>query len=166
MKYGVILISLILGLSACTNNKAQLEQKNIQLVKNYIKAVENLDYDAMSNYLDDDYIGMGPSYGDSINKTDAVDNWSWSSNNLYEKIKYDRSRFAAVTIPDGDNAGNWVANWAELTITYKDDFGEAIIWANTNYMIKNNKIIRSFTFYNEADVLRQIGYKIVPDGDF
>jgi hypothetical protein len=43
--------------------------------------------------------------------------------------------------------------------------GEATIWANTNYLVKNGKIVRSLTFYNEADVLRQIGYKIVPDGD-
>jgi hypothetical protein len=35
------------------------------------------------------------------------------------------------------------------------------IWANTNYLIENGKIIRSITFYNEADALRQLGYKIV-----
>lgn len=165
MKYGVILIALMIGFSACTNKTTQPDQENIQLVKNYIKAVEHLDFEAMAAYLDDDYLGMGPSYGDSINKTDAVANWSWSVEYLYEKIKYDRSRFAAVTIPDGDNAGHWVANWAELTITYKDGIGEATIWANTNYLVKNGKIVRSLTFYNEADVLRQIGYKIVPGED-
>ena len=163
MKHIIIIITLIVSLSACINKTKQIDQEHIQLVKNYVKAVEQLDFEAMASYLDDDYLGIGPSYGDSINKTNAVANWSWSVDYLYEKIKYNRSRYAAVTIPDGDNAGHWVANWAELTITYKDGLGEATILANTNYLIENGKIIRSLTFYNEADVLRQIGYQIVAE---
>jgi len=165
MKYVIILFTLIVSFSACTNKTEKLNQENIQLVKNYIQAVEELDFEAMASYLDDDYLGMGPSYGDSIDKIIAVANWSWSVENLYEQIKYNRSRYAAVTIPDGDNAGHWVANWAELTIIYKNGVGEATVWANTNYLVKNGKIVRSLTFYNEADVLRQIGYRIIPKED-
>jgi hypothetical protein len=104
---------------------------------------------------------MGPSYGDSIGKLEAVANWQWSVENLYEKIQYTRSKFAAVTIPDGDNKGEWVANWAEMNITFKDGAGSVTVWANSNYLIENGKIKRSITFYNEADVLRQLGYIII-----
>ena len=139
-----------------------MQDENISLVKSYVKAVEDLDFKAMGNFLADDYLGIGPSYGDSIYKVQAVENWKSNIENLYEKIQYTRSKFAAVTIPDGENKGEWVANWAELNIVYKNGRGAVTILANTNYLIVNGKISRSITFYNEADALRQLGYKIVP----
>jgi hypothetical protein len=155
---------LVTGLFACTSGTDKKKQENVELVKSYVAAVENLDFEAMGNYLDVNYLGMGPSYGDSIGKMDAVENWKWCVENLYEKITYSRSRFAAVTIPDGDNKGEWVSNWAELSIVFKNNDRKVMIWANTNYLIENGKIKRSFTFYNEADVLKQLGFVVVLPG--
>lgn len=162
MKNLIILAVLAIGFAACAPNNAKQQADNIELVKSYITAVENLDFESMGNYLDVNYLGMGPSFGDSIGKLEAVENWKWCVDNLYEKIKYNRSRFAAVTIPDGDNKGEWVANWAEMNITFKDSMGSVTVWANTNYLIENGKIKRSLTFYNEADVLRQMDFVMVP----
>lgn len=156
------MVGISTGLAGCTSNTEKLQNDNIKLVTSYVKAVENLDYEAMENFLDDNYLGLGPSYGDSITKNEAIANWKWNVENLYESIHYDRSRLAAVTIPDGEGKGEWVANWAELTIVYKNGVGSVTIWANTDYMIKNGKIVRSLTFYNEADALRQLGYTFLP----
>jgi hypothetical protein len=161
MKNLIIIAALVIGLTACNSNIEKKQAENIELVKSYVAAVENLDFESMGNYLDVNYLGMGPSYGDSIGKLEAVANWQWSVENLYEKIQYTRSKFAAVTIPDGDNKGEWVANWAEMNITFKDGVGSVTVWANSNYLIENGKIKRSITFYNEADVLRQLGYIII-----
>jgi hypothetical protein len=165
MKNLIILLGICIGLSACTSNTEKIQNENINLVKSYVKAVEELDFEAMENFLADNYLGMGPSYGDTIAKNEAIENWRWNVENLYEKIHYTRSRFAAVTIPDGENKGEWVANWAELNIVYKNGIGSVTLWANTNYLIENGKIVRSLTFYNEADALRQLGYKMVPSDD-
>ena len=162
MKNLILLTVMSICLLACTSTEEKNNSENIDLVKSYIQAVEELDFESMDNFLDDNYLGIGPSYGDSIGKIEAIANWKYNVNTLYEAIHYNRSRFAAVSIPDGDNKGEWVANWAELNIVYKDGMGSVTIWANTNYMIENGKIARSITFYNEADALRQLGYKIVP----
>jgi hypothetical protein len=154
MKNLILLVAISICLFACTSTS----QKNIEIVKSYVKSVENMDYNSMETFLADDYLGLGPSYGDSINKADAVEYWKMNVSNLYEKIQYNRSRYASVTIPDGESKGEWVANWAELNIVYKNGMGSATIWANTNYLIENGKIKRSLTFYNEADVLRQLGF--------
>jgi hypothetical protein len=164
MKKLILFAVISICFCACTSPAGKKDSENIDLVKNYVKSVEDLDFDAMGKFLDESYIGMGPSYGDTINKAQAIENWKANVNNLYEKIHYNRSRFAAVTIPDGENKGEWVANWAELNIVYKNGQGSVTIWANSNYLINNGKITRSFTFYNEADALRQLGYKIVPPG--
>ncbi|HNS18597.1 MAG TPA: hypothetical protein PKH94_02975 [Bacteroidales bacterium] len=162
----LVLCGLIsICLAACTSTTEKKHAENIDIVKSYVQSVEEMDFNAMDEFLADDYLGMGPSYGDSIRKKEAVENWKENVTNLYEKIHYNRSRFAAVTIPEGDNKGEWVANWAELNIVYKNDRGSVTILANTNYLLENGKIAKSLTFYNEADALRQLGYAIVSPGD-
>jgi hypothetical protein len=154
------LILLAASVFACQGDP---HKANIEVVKKYVEAVESLDYNAMDNLLGDNYEGYGPSAGDTIRKEGAVTSWKKNVEDLYENIEYSRSQFAGVTIPDGPNQGDWVANWAELKIDYQD--GEsATIWVNTNYQIKNGKIVKTFTFYNEADVLEQLGYVFInPD---
>ena len=165
MKNVILLAFVSICLVACTSSTEKKQNENIDLVKNYIKSVEELDFDSMGKFLDENYLGMGPSYGDSINKNQAVENWKSNVEDLYESIHYNRSRFASVTIPDGESKGDWVANWAELSIVYKNGKGSATIWANTNYLIQDGKILKSLTFYNEADAMRQLGYTMVPPSE-
>ena len=154
-----ILLSLLLTMG-CTSQSKNSE-KNIALIEEYVEAVETMDFDAMESYLADDYLGIGPSYGDSIRKDQAIQNWKYNVENLYEKIDYEMSRNVAVTLTTGDNQGEWVSNWAQLHIVYKDNRGAITIWANSTYQIENGKIIKSFTFYNEADAMRQLGYVFI-----
>lgn len=135
-------------------------QENIKLVNDYIQSVENLEFDAMSQLLADDYVGIGPSIADSTTKKNAISSWKQNAKSLYEKIAYKESRTLAVVIPDGDNKGEWVTNWAKVKIDYQDGKSVTIL-ANTVYMIENGKIKKSYTFYNEADALEQLGYHFI-----
>lgn len=158
----VLLISIFF--SGCSNYQQNTEQ-NVLLIEKYVNAVETENYEVMSNLLDDNYIGLGPSFNDSIGKVEALSNWKTNIEELYDKIEYQRSRNVAITITSGENQGHWVSSWAQLKITYKGDVGSVTIWANTIYQIENNKIIRSSTFYNEADALRQLGYVFINPND-
>jgi hypothetical protein len=147
---------LMLGFfSACTVNNTG---ENIASIEKYVSAVESKDYSTMEALLADNYKGYGPSHSDSTDKIDALAAWKYNIENLYDSISYERSQVVGVTIPSGSNKGNWVTNWAELKITYKDGSGPVTIWANSNYKIENGKIVKSYTVYNEADVLKQLGY--------
>lgn len=147
-------------LVACSSTDRNSEE-NVKLVTNYVQAVENLDYNAMDDILDESYIGIGPSKGDSINKENAIKNWKQNVENLYEKISYSKNRNIAVSTPEGE----WVSNWADLTITYKGSGEQVSILSNTIYQIENGKIVKSITFYNEADVLEQLGYVFINPDD-
>jgi hypothetical protein len=164
MKKLIIFFVISISLVACTSSSTneQKDKENLEIVSKYVKAVETMDFAAMENYLAGDYEGYGPSFGDTIYKKQAIENWKSNVENLYESIHYNREKMAPVTIADGNNKGEWVSFWAELKIIYKNDGGEVTIWANSDYLVENGKIKRSFTFYNEADALRQLGYKIVP----
>lgn len=160
MKHAFLILLVPIVFACGTKN----HDANIATVKQYVKAVENLDYTVMEDLLADNYQGYGPSVGDTISKIAAVQSWKENVEDLYEKIEYQRSQYAGVTIAEGPNKGDWVATWAELKIDYKDGNG-VTIWANSNYLVENGKIIKSITFYNEADVLEQLGYVFINPND-
>jgi len=157
----LLLLPFLMGCSS----QGDHSEENLALIEKYVQAVENLDHNTMESLLDENYLGLGPSYGDSIGKVQAVENWKMNVDNLYEKIDYTRSRNAAIIITSGENQGEWVSNWAELFITYKGDKGTVAIWANSIYQIENDKIVKSYTFYNEADALEQLGYVFINPSD-
>jgi len=160
MKHLLFLLVILLTTISCTDQNKHADE-NIALIEKYIQAVQNLDYTIMEDLLADNYMGYGPSHDDSVNKDMAISNWKDNVENLYESVTYDKSRNLASFVPNGENAGEWVSNWAELTIIYKDDMATVTLYTNTIYKIENNKIVKSYSFYNEADVLEQLGYVFI-----
>jgi len=123
-----------------------------------MEAVQNKDVATMDSLLADNYIGYGPSVGDSINKTGALENFKVNAEYLYESFEYTRHKELAVSVPEGETKGDWILNWAYLTIKFKDGRGPVNLWVNAVYRVEDGKIVHSRTFYNEADALRQLGY--------
>jgi len=164
MKSLIIVLLTSVFLIGCNISQKNTE-KNALLIEEYVKAVETENYSLMSSLLDDNYMGYGPSINDSLTKVEALANWRANSDQLYEKINYQESRNIGINITTGKNQGEWVSTWAQLEITYKGERGSVVIWANTIYLIENSKILKSYTFYNEADVLKQLGYVFINPND-
>ena len=162
MKILPLPLILLITLAACTGSQqGEIEKENIAVIEKYIQAVQSKDTQTMSDLLADDYIGYGPSFSDTTNKVQAIANWEDVAKNLYEKIEYTRTVNIAAKVTDGPHPGNFVSDWASLKITYKDGRGPVFLNMNAVYRIENGKITMSRTFYNEADVLRQLGYDYV-----
>jgi len=162
MKQLIVLLIISITLFACTSSADQKEKANLAIAQKYMQAVESKNVAIMDSLLADNYIGYGPSIGDSTNKEQAILSWNYNAENLYESIKYTRHKELAVTVKEGEAVGDWVLNWALLTIKYKAGSVPVQLWVNVVYRIENGKIVQSRTFYNEADVLRQLHYMITP----
>ena len=162
MKQLILLATISISLFACTSSAEKKEKENLAIAKKYMMAVETKNVEVMDSLLADNYIGYGPSVGDSINKEDALLNFKDNAENLYDSFKYTRHKEIAVTVKEGEAMGDWVLNWAYLTIKYKVGDVPVNLWVNVVYRIENGKIVHSRTFYNEADVLRQLRYSINP----
>ena len=134
------------------------DKANVELIERYVQAVQDVDIETMAGILDDNYVGLGPSMNDSIGKEMVLANWKNLGENYYESVVYKKSRMSTTDITYGDNQGEWVSNWALMSVVFKEDHQSVTIWANSVYQIKNNKIFKSYTFYNEADALEQLGY--------
>lgn len=152
--------TLLIG---CDSSKAVQEQ-NVKLIESYIQAVENKDYDTMESLLAENYVGIGPSVSDTTTKKLALEAWKINSSELYESIKYTKSRVFPISVAGGDYPGEWVSNFALLDINYKN--GKSVnLLTNTSYKIEGGKIVNSFTFYNEADALEQLDYVFIDLND-
>jgi hypothetical protein len=162
MKQLFVFIVLSISLLCCTSPAEKKEKANLAIAEKYMRAVETRNVALMDSLLADNYIGYGPSVGDSVNKEEAISGWKDNIENLYESIEYTRSKELAVTVKEGEAIGDWVLNWAFLTIKYKVGTNPVHLWVNVVYRIENGKIVQSRTFYNEADVLRQLHYTIDP----
>jgi ketosteroid isomerase-like protein len=162
MKQLIVLAIISLSICACTSSADKKEKANLAIAQKYMEAVETMDVALMDSLLADNYTGYGPSVGDSTNKEQAILNFKDNTENLYESIKYTRHKELAVTVTEGEALGDWVLNWAYLTIKYKVGDVPVNLWVNIVYRIENGKIVHSRTFYNEADVLRQLRYSIKP----
>ncbi len=160
MKKLIFLSALIIGLLSCSSADDKKESENLALAQKYMEAVQNMDAATMESLLADNYMGYGPSVGDSVSKEVAVWNFKYNAENLYESFEYTRHKEIAVTVKEGEAVGDWVLNWAYLTIKYKDGRGPINLWVNIVYRFEDGKIVHSRTFYNEADALRQLGYTI------
>lgn len=161
MKQIILIAIACIGLSSCTSSADKKEKENLAVARKYMEAVENKNLTTMDSLLAENYMGYGPSITDSINKEGAILNWKYLVENEYESFKYTRHKELAATVTEGDAKGDWVLNWAYLTIKFKNGGGPVNVWVNVVYRIEDGKIVHSRTFYNEADVMRQLGYSLV-----
>ena len=160
MKLLISLVGITFLFTGCSNQNEQdkIGKENIAVIEKYIQAVQAKDIQTMTDLLADNYVGYGPSFADSTNKEQAIASWKDVAENLYDKIEYTRTVNIAATVEDGPHPGNFVSDWASLKIMYKDGRGPVFLNMNAIYRIENGKITLSRTFYNEADVLTQLGY--------
>ncbi|MEP2025394.1 MAG: hypothetical protein ABJH98_09770 [Reichenbachiella sp.] len=160
----ISILALAVGFLMGCDSSSATQEANIKLIESYISSVENNDYDTMESLLADNYVGIGPSVSDTTTKELALAAWKVNSEELYESIKYTKSRVFPITVAGGDYPGEWVSNFALLSVNYKN--GKSVeLLANTSYKIENGKIINSFTFYNEADALEQLDYVFIDLND-
>jgi Domain of unknown function (DUF4440) len=138
-------------------------EENLALINKYFTAIQNHDTAAMSSLMAENYKGYGPSIGDSAGKSEILENWKYNFDHYYASITYTRYQNIASTISENNDAepGDWVSNWSYCSVKYKDGRGPIYLWINSVYKIENGKILKSRVFYNEADWLRQLGYRFI-----
>jgi limonene-1,2-epoxide hydrolase len=165
MKQFLFILLFFVTVSSCTSSTKEQTNASVAVVEKYKAAIQSKNYAAMDSLLADNYMGYGPSTIDSTNKAGALENWKNNAENLYESIEFSQVQNLPVVIEEnteGMAAGNWVSSWSLATIKYKDGRGPVQLWVNVEYKIENGKIVYTRTFYDEADVLRQLNYSIEP----
>lgn len=138
-------------------------ENNKAVVTQYTDAIVKGDTSAIGNFLSDTYRGFGPGLNDSTDRAKEIKEWGSNWKNDFASIDFNRATIQAFTIPEGDKyPGDWVSDWALITVTYKNGFKPFSFWFNGVYSVKDGKIQASRSFWNQNDYFTQQGFTVTP----
>ncbi len=167
----LILVILLFIISACTKPAPppltpavdSVGDKNKALIAQYTEVVVKGDTLAMSAFLADNFKGYGPLLNDSTDRAQEISIWSRSWKNEFSSIDFKRAGMIAFTNPaNGPYPGDWISDWALITVNYKNGYKTFTFWWHAVSRIKDGKIELTRTFYNQNDFFTQQGFTVTP----
>jgi hypothetical protein len=171
MKKLFFVATLCIVIAACTKPAPpppapvidSVGENNKALIARYTDVAVKGDTTTMSSFLTDNFKGFGPGLNDSTDHAIEISNWARSWRNEFSSIDFKRAGSIAFTNPaDGNYPGDWVADWAVITVNYKDGKKPVTFWWHGVFRIKDGKIELSRTFYNVNDFFTQQGFTVTP----
>ncbi len=167
----LILVVLLFIIAACTKPAPpppptpvdSVGESNKALVQQYTDAIVKGDTASLGSFLADNYKGYGPGLNDSTDRAKEIANWARIWREEFASIDYNRAGIIAFTVAaDGKFPGDWVSEWAVITVNYKNGNSPVKFWLNSVSRVKNGKIELSRSFYNVNDFFMQHGFKVTP----
>lgn len=168
MKMQIIptVLAALIGLAACTKPAPVVDtigEQNKLVVQNYTDAVVKGDTSAIEGFLAGTYMAYGPALNDSTDRQQDIAEWKKNWREAWSSVDFDRAGTIAFTVPaDGRFPGDWVSDWAKITVNYKNGSPSVTFWWNAVYLIKDGKIQIVRVFYDLNDILVQQGFKVTP----
>ncbi|SDB19931.1 hypothetical protein SAMN03097699_0056 [Flavobacteriaceae bacterium MAR_2010_188] len=145
---------------------ATLEFENsesaLQLVKNYIDALEHGDVAKMTAQLSDNavIIGLGGTL-DTLSVAQHKEYYINSTKNFNHS--FSGLIFLPIKVNESDLVkGEWVLNWGTNTVTAKDSGEKIIIPFHVANLVEGGKIVMTRYYYDMLNLLENQGYKITP----
>ncbi|SDE78612.1 hypothetical protein SAMN05421636_107250 [Pricia antarctica] len=131
----------------------------LELVQNYVKALQEGDVNTMNAQLADNAMVYGLGGGmDSLNVVEHKAYYLNSTSNYNHVITQDL--YLPVKVTKNWNEGEWVLAWGTNTITNKKTGKTTTIPYHTANLIQNGKVIMIRYFYDVLNVLKTQGYPI------
>ena len=138
-------------------------ESNKALVQQYTDAAVKGDTVSMASFLADNYKGFGPGLNDSTDRAKNTASWSKNWREEFASIDFNRAGMIAFSVPaDGKFPGDWVAEWAFITVNYKNGNTPFKFWWHGVSRVTNGKIDLSRSFYNVNDFYDQHGFTVTP----
>jgi ketosteroid isomerase-like protein len=136
-------------------------ETSLQLVQNYVQALQEGDVDKMNAQLDEKVVilGLGGSL-DSLTIADHKDYYTTSTSQNTHAISQDL--YLPVKVENNWNEGEWVLSWGTNTITNKESGNKFDIPYHIVSMVENGKIVYMRYFYDMLNVVSKQGYTITP----
>ena len=164
--YVLILVGSTLALACGQTSDPVIINKNaaedIALVRGYQDAIFSGDFDRAADYLHDSLLVSGPQYAIQKNKIEELEAWQFISENQ-ENIELVNPVFASIeVIPEIPTRGVWVFTWGDYKADDLKYGGEVTFPYHIAYRIVSGKIDYMGVYYNELDLLGQLGFQFLP----
>ncbi|HEU5292390.1 MAG TPA: nuclear transport factor 2 family protein, partial [Cyclobacteriaceae bacterium] len=127
-----------------------------------LDAIVTGDTSAIDGLLADNFMDYGPGINDSLDRAATI---AWYKNNWrnsWKSVNFDRYTMLSVSLKDGKVPGDWVLDWGIVTVKHKDGTPDLKFQWHGVFRMENGKIAQANAFFDQSDILKQIGYKFVP----
>lgn len=139
-------------------------EASLQLVQNYVQALQKGDVNNMNAQLDEKVVilGLGGSL-DSLNMTQHTEYFTESTSQYTHTIS--RDLYLPVKVENNWNEGEWVLTWGTNTITNNETNKSFDISYHIANKVENGKIVYMRYFYDMLNVIRNQGFTITPPAE-
>ena len=164
----VALFAIAIGIISCSpsnENTVQRSPENEAVVKKYLDAVITGDTSAIEGFLADNYMSYGPKIIDSADRAKVVADYKTNWRTNWSSVEYSRYTMLSANIPDGPAPGDWVLDWGRVTVNSKNNSPSFTVDLHIAFRMKDGKVVQEVSFFNEADIFRQMGFTFVPPAD-
>ncbi|PIB35925.1 hypothetical protein BFP72_11235 [Reichenbachiella sp. 5M10] len=162
MRIALLCISVVTLLTSCSGDA--IRESGVDLVNQYVRAIEDRDYAAMDSLASDAFYIVGPSVGDTLFKEELISNWR--NNDGVTRLEFTSVKISGVTLPSQVEYGDWIGEWALAKITFKDFDGPPVsVLMSTSFLVQNGKVSRGLLIYDRADIYDQLGYLFFKPSD-
>ena len=133
----------------------------LQLIQNYVQALQQGDVDKMNAQLDENavIIGLGGSL-DSLNITQHNDYYTESTSLVTHTITEDL--YLPIKVDNNWNEGEWVLSWGTNTIANKETSKAFEVPYHIASRVENGKVNYMRYYYDMLNVIRNQGFTISP----
>ncbi len=133
--------------------------ENITLVKDFYKAFENENIEAMKGFLSDSVVSYGPSFDLTENLEEFVKSWTQTFIDI-DSMKIDIFQILAETLSEGELAGDWVLQWANVSFYVPSSEKKVKLMVHTAQMIEDGKISILANYWDQWDMYKQMGAEL------
>ena len=166
MRRLIIPALLVLGMASCNKPAPIVDtvgEQNKALVQKYIDVLVKGDTSSMDSFLAEKFMSYGPARKDSSNRQQEMDGYKKNWRESWASVQFIQAAIHAFTLPPGEkNPGDWVAVWGDVTINHKDGKPSVTFRWHGVYRVKEGKIDLGVAFYDNNDILVQLGYTLTP----
>jgi len=133
----------------------------LQLVQNYVQALQEGNVDKMTAQLGDNAMvyGLGGAL-DSLNVEQHKVYFTTSTSDFTHSLSQDL--YLPVKVENNWNEGEWVLSWGVNTITNKESSNSFPVPYHTVSRVENGKIVEMRYFYDMLNVIANQGFTITP----
>lgn len=160
-------IGLFIILAVCEAPQFSIAQKgsvhisNSDIVRHYIGALTQADFETMKQLLDSEKLSYNPFYLDTIKYETGIQQWKMNAS-ILTNVEYIILYETSQTFKEGLFKGEWVIIWGIFKAYHVPNKQWIEFLDHLVVKLENHKIVYIHEFYDPFEYLNKMGYKLRP----
>jgi ketosteroid isomerase-like protein len=166
MKKLLLLFGIIVFVAGCKTTSdstdKQLDKtakKNMEIVKEFFKAVEDEDIGKLEELFADDFHEIGPGHKEEYNREQSIESFK-KFFEMNDSIRFGIAAISTEHKAEGELSGDWVMTWNWFEMNHVDQDKDVKLMYHAAFRIEEGKIALLANYLDRWDFYKQLGYEL------